>query len=62
MARYRYGHYHQEDWQFDELGLTRLKGSVEGQPLLGTNNDVLLRTGLEDYDANIFGLGVVYEF
>ncbi len=62
VARYRFEHYDQENWQFDELGVTRLTSSVEGLPLLGTNNDVFLHNGLEDYDANLFSLSAVFEF
>lgn len=62
VARYRYEHYDQEDWQFDGLGVTRLTSNVEGLPLLGTNNDVFLRNGLEDYEANLFSLSAVFEF
>ena len=62
IAGYRFEHYDQEDWQFDELGVTRGTSHVEGQPLLGTNNDVFLANGLEDYDANIFSLSLLYEF
>jgi nuclear transport factor 2 (NTF2) superfamily protein len=29
VAGYRYEHYDQEDWQFDELGVTRGTSSVE---------------------------------
>ena len=46
VARYRYEHYTQKDWQFDGLGVTTLTSTVEGQPLLGTNSDVFLRNGL----------------
>ena len=61
IAGYRYEHYDQEDWQFDDLGVTRLTSSVEGLPLLGTNNDVFLRNGLEDFEAHLFSLSVVFE-
>ena len=40
IAGYRYEHYDQDDWQFDELGVTRGTSTVEGQPLITTNNDV----------------------
>jgi MtrB/PioB family decaheme-associated outer membrane protein len=62
VARYRYENYDQKDWQFDELGVTRLTSSVEGQPLLGTNNDVFLNDGLEDYRAHILSLSAVFQF
>jgi MtrB/PioB family decaheme-associated outer membrane protein len=62
IARYRFEHYDQDDWQFDDLGVTHGTSSVEGQPLLGTNNDVYLANGIEDYDANIATLSVVFEF
>ena len=61
VAGYRYEHYDQEDWQFDGLGVTRLTSDVRGLPLLGTNNDVFLRNGLEDYEAHLFSLSFVYE-
>jgi MtrB/PioB family decaheme-associated outer membrane protein len=62
IARYRYEHYDQEDWQFDELGVTVGTSTVEGQPLITTNNDVFLANGVEDYDAHLFGLSAVFEF
>jgi len=62
IARYRYESYDQHDWQFDGLGVTRLTSNVEGQPLLGTNNDVFLNDGLENYGAHLFSLSVVYHF
>ena len=62
IARYRFEHYDQDDWQFDELGVTRGTSTVEGQPLITTNNDVFLANGVEDYDANIATLSVVFEF
>lgn len=38
-----------------------MTSSVEGLPLLGTNNDVLLRNGVEDFEAHLFSLSVVFE-
>jgi hypothetical protein len=50
------------DWQFDGLGVTRLTSNVAGQPLLGTNNDVFLANGLENYEVNLVSLSVIYHF
>lgn len=62
VGRYRYEHWDHGDFQFDEIGVTRLTSAVEGVPLLGTNNDVFLHNGLEDYDVHLFSLSVVYHF
>jgi MtrB/PioB family decaheme-associated outer membrane protein len=62
IARYRYESYDENDFQFDGLGVTRLTSTMEGQPLLGTNNDVFLHNGLEDYGAHVFSASVVYRF
>jgi MtrB/PioB family decaheme-associated outer membrane protein len=62
VARYRYENYDQSDWQFDGLGVTRLTSNVDGQPLLGTNNDVFLRNGLEDYHAHFFSVSAILSF
>ena len=62
VARYRYEHYTQKDWQFDGLGVTTLTSTVEGQPLLGTNSDVFLRNGLPRYDVSFFSVSAVLSF
>jgi hypothetical protein len=41
--------------------VTRGTSTVEGRPL-STTNDVFLANGVEDYDANIVSLSVVFEF
>jgi MtrB/PioB family decaheme-associated outer membrane protein len=62
VARYRYEHYTQKDWQFDDLGVTTLTSTVEGQPLLGTNSDVFLRNGLPGYHVSFVSVSAVLSF
>jgi MtrB/PioB family decaheme-associated outer membrane protein len=61
IAGYRFEHYDQKNWQYDGLGVTRGTSNVEGAPLLGTNNDVFLHNGLEDFAAHLFSLSVKFE-
>ncbi|MGH9887280.1 MAG: TonB-dependent receptor domain-containing protein, partial [bacterium] len=62
VGRYRYEHYDEKDWQFDQIGVTRLTSNVDGQPLLGTNNDVFLQNGLREYHASFFSVSAVFSF